>query len=190
MNEVQHIRNQLALERAHATAVANACGAVVESDTGAAAASESLGPFRRACVDYLACALAWFEERDQRLADLIQLRFAAEDPARRGFEEVLARGGRSRDALAKLETACATTVESGTAARQQSWREFREYFNGLWSTRREALEALLVSNTRTGDWRILSGIDADSILEERRRYALVAAQLPSGVTLGMSMERT
>ncbi|MGN6453531.1 MAG: hypothetical protein ACTHL7_10740 [Steroidobacteraceae bacterium] len=188
MNEIQLVRNQLALERAHAIAVANACATALGSDSGAGPMSESLGQFRRASVDYLACVLAWFEERDQRLADLIQVRFSADDPARRGFEEVLTRHGRSRDALARLETACATTGASDTAARQRSWREFREYFNGMWSTRREALEALLASNNRTGDWRILSGIDADSILEERRRFALVAAQLPPGMTLGTAIE--
>jgi len=189
MNEIQLLRNQLALERSHAIAVANACAIAFGSDPGAGPMSESLGQFRRACVDYLACVLAWFEERDQRLADLIQVRFGADDLTRRGFEEVLTRHGRNRDALAKLETACATTAASDTTARQRSWREFREYFNGMWSTRREALEALLASNTRTGDWRILSGIDADSILEERRRFARVAAQLPPGTTLGTAMER-
>ena len=189
MNEVQLIRAQLALERAHASAVANACATVLQSDAGTGPTSDSLGQFHRACVDYLACVLAWFEERDQRLADLIQARFDAADPARRAFEEVLARHGRSRDALAKLETACAASVASGTAGRQQARREFGEYFNGMWSTRRDALEALLASNTRAGDWRTLGGIDADSILEERRRYALVAAQLPPGVTLGTATER-
>jgi len=189
MNEVQLIRAQLALERAHASAVANACATVLQPDAGAGPTSESLGQFRRACVDYLACVLAWFEERDQRLADLIQARFDAADSARRVFEEVLARHGRSRDVLAKLETACAATVASGAAGRQQTWREFAEYFNGTWGTRRDALEALLASNTRAGDWRTLGGIDADSILEERRRYALVAAQVPPGVTLGTATDQ-
>ena len=188
MNEVQLIRNQLALERAHASAVANACATVLQADAAAGPASESLGQFRRACVDYLACVLAWFEERDQRLTELIQARFNAADPARRAFEEVLARRGRSRDALATLEAACAAAA--GTAGRQPGWREFAEYFNGTWSTRRDALEALLSSNTRAGDWRTLGGIDADSILEERRRFALVAAQAPPGVMLGAASDRT
>ncbi|MBV8405597.1 MAG: hypothetical protein JO203_15525 [Gammaproteobacteria bacterium] len=189
MNEIQLIRTQLALERGHATAVANACATVLQADGGAGPTSDSLGQFRRACVDYLACVLAWFEERDQRLADLIQGRFGAADPTRRAFEEALARRGRSRDALAQLEAACADSVAGASAPRQQRWREFGEYFNGVWSTRREALEALLASNTRAGDWRMLGGIDADSILEERRRYALVAAQAPPGVTLGTATER-
>jgi hypothetical protein len=134
-----------------------------------------------------ACVLAWFEERDQRLTDLIPLRFDAEDPARRAFEEVLACGGRNRDALAKLEAACAAAA--GTAGRPAQWREFAEYFNDVWSPRRDALEALLSANTRAADWRTLGGIDADSILEERRRYALVAAEVPSGVTLGAAVAR-
>jgi hypothetical protein len=195
MNELQLIRNQLALERAHASAVANACARVLQSEDPAGPASASLEQFVRACVDYLACVLAWFEERDQRLAELVQARSGAADPPRRAFEEVLGRPGRSREALAKLEAACAATVGTGAvgaaasdAAARQAWREFGEYFNGTWSTRRDALETLLASNTRAGDWRTLGGIDADSILEERRRYALVAAQAPPGVHFGTGAE--
>jgi hypothetical protein len=183
MNEIQLIRNQLALERAHASAVANACATLLLPET-----SESEAQFRRACVEYLACVLAWFEERDQRLADLIQVRFGAADPARRAFEEALARRGRSRDALAKLEVACAGSAGSGAAA-AQAWRDFGEFFNGTWSARRDALDALLAANTRAGDWRAVAGIDADSILEERRRYALVAAQVPPGASLGAATDR-
>lgn len=186
MNELQLIRTQLALERAHASAVANACAMVLQSESAAGPASASLGQFRRACADYLACVLAWFEERDQRLADLVRVRFGAADAARRAFEEALARPGRSREVLAKLEAACAGT--GAAAAARQAWREFGEYFNGTWSARRDALETLLASNTRAGDWRTLGGIDADSILEERRRFALVAAQVPPGVHFGTAAD--
>ena len=189
MNEVQLIRNQLALERAHASAVANACATALQADGGTAAGSDSLAPFRRACVDYLACVLAWFEERDQRLADLLQARFGATDPARRPLEEVLARAGRSREALARLEAACADHPASNVRDRQQRWREFAEYFNGVWSTRRDALDALLAANSRPTDWRTLGGIDADSILEERRRHALVVAQAPPDGPLGAAADR-
>ena len=189
MNEIQLIRSQLALERAHASAVANACATALQADGGAGSGGDSLAPFRRACVDYLACVLAWFEERDQRLADLLQARSGA-DAARRPLEEVLARAGRSREALARLEAACAAQPASSSRDRQQRWREFAEYFNGVWSTRRDALDALLSANPRPTDWRTLGGIDADSILEERRRYALVAAQLPPGVTLAAAPDRS
>jgi hypothetical protein len=183
MNEAQLIRNQLALERGHAGAVANACANALQGDSGAVPTSDALGQFRRACVDYLACVLAWFEERDQRLTDFMETRFKTTDPAGRALAEVLGRRGRSRDALAKLEAACSGTAAPGAAGGQQGWREFAEYFNGLWSTRRDALDALLAANTGASDWRTLGGIDADSILEERRRYAQVCAQLPPGVTL-------
>jgi hypothetical protein len=183
MNEVELIRKQLALERSHVAAVANACAAVMQGDGGAAASGESLAQFRQVCVDYLACVLAWFEERDQRLTDLLKARSSAAEPARRTLEEVLARPGRSRDALAKLEAACAGSA-SGAAGRQQGGREFAEYFNGVWSTRRDALDALLSADSRVTDWRTFGGIDADSILEERRRYAQVSAQVPPGVALG------
>ena len=184
MNEVELIRNQLALERAHAGTVVNACATAMQSDAAAGATPDSLGQFRRACVDYLACVLAWFEERDQRLTDVQQARLRSTDPARHSLEEVLARPGRSREVLAKLEAACAGTTASGSAGRRQGWREFAEYFNSVWSTRRDALDALLSSNSRATDWRTFGGIDADSILEERRRYAQVSSQVPPGVTLG------
>ena len=183
MNEVELIRNQLALERAHVGAVATACANAMQGDAGAFATGESLGQFRRACVEYLACVLAWFEERDQRLTDLLQTGFPSTASTRRAVEEALGRRGRGREALAMLEAACAGTTASGSAGRQ-GWREFAEYFNGVWSTRRDALDALLATNSRATDWRTFGGIDADSILEERRRYAQVCAQLPPDVALG------
>ena len=85
MNEVGLIRHQLALERVHVGAVANACANAMQGDAGTVASGDSLGQFRRACIDYLACVLAWFEERDQRLTDLLQARFAPTDPARRAL---------------------------------------------------------------------------------------------------------
>ena len=187
MNEVELIRNQLALERTHAGAVANACATAMQGDAGAGETGDSLGQFRGACVDYLACVLAWFEERDQRLTDLLQARLRSPDPARSSFEEVLARPGRSREVLAKLEAACAGT-SAGSAARRQGWREFAEYFNAVWSARRDALDALLSADSRATDWRTFGGIDADSILEERRRYAQVRSRVPPGVALDTSAQ--
>jgi hypothetical protein len=185
MNEVEEIRRQLALERSHAGAVANACAALMQADAAAVATGESLAQFRQVCVEYLACVLASFEERDQRLADLLEVRSNATPSARRTLEESLARPGRSREALAKLEAASAGSA-SDRAGWQQGWREFAEYFNAVWSTRRAALDALLGSDSRVTDWRTVGGIDADSILEERRRYAQVCARAPPGVVLGES----
>jgi hypothetical protein len=183
MNEVQLIRQQLALERQHVGAVANAC-ATLAADAPGAPAPETLGQFRRACVDYLACVLAWFEERDQRLAELLQGRSPLAGPPRHAIEQALARRGRSRETLAKLEAACTDSPATSGSAQQQRWREFAEHFNGAWSVRRDAIDALLATHSRVDDWRALGGIDADSILEERRRYARVQAQAPAGLVLG------
>lgn len=174
MNEVQLIRHQLDTQRQHAVEVANACAAALgRAGTAAGAAHQAL---RQACVDYLVCVLAWFEERDQRLADQLRLPHPPGEGPRRAFEEALARHGRSRAALEKLEAACGSS-----AASSDRWREFAQFFNGVWRTRREAIDALLAANQRVSDWRALSGLDADTILEERTRYERVRAALPPGL---------
>jgi hypothetical protein len=185
MNEIQLIRNQLAAERQHASAVANACASALErAATSELTGGSLLAEFQQACVDYLVCVLAWFEERDQRLSDFAHARPGPEDPARRTLEEVLARPGRSREALARLERAVAGAT-AGPRGRDlhESWQEFAQYFNGTWSARREAVDGLLAPNPRAADWRAVAGIDADSMLEERQRYARVCATLPPGVAL-------
>jgi hypothetical protein len=184
MDEIQLIRNQLAAERQHASAVANACAHALERAGTHELAGGSLRQFRQACVDYLVCVLAWFEERDQRLSDFAHACGATADAARRALEEALGRHGRSREALEHLEKAVAGTG-AATAAHgtPQSWQEFAQYFNDMWSTRRDAIDALLAAAFRTTDWRAVAGIDADSILEERERYARVCAALPPGVSL-------
>lgn len=181
MNEIQLIRKQLAGERQRASAVANACATALAGVAADAVTSGSpLAEFREACVEYLVCVLAWFEERDQRLADLLRARLKPEDLVRHTLEEVLACRGRSREALEKLEAAVAGV---GAARGRHGWQEFVQYFDSVWSARRDALDALVAADSRPADWRAVAGIDADSILEERRRYALVCARLPPGLTL-------
>ena len=172
MNELELIRTQLNAERSHAAAVADAGSLVLATQPDAVGALEE---FREACVDYLVCVLAWFEERDRRVAQLAHA-WAPEHPARAALDEVLARPGRSREALEKLEAA----LGSGDGG---DWREFAHFFHAVWSTRRDALDALLGAHARVGDWRTLAGIDADTILEERARYARVRAVAPGGVQL-------
>jgi hypothetical protein len=185
MNEIQLIRSQLTAERQRAGAVANAYVSALQRAEGETApGSSALGEFRQACVDYLVCVLAWFEERDQRLADLAHARHTPADPARGALEEVLARPGRSREALEKLEAACAAGSASGRGnTLKERWLDFARYFGSVWGTRRDGVDALLASSTRVSDWRAVGGIDADSILEERQRYARVCALLPPGVSL-------
>ena len=185
MNEIQHIREQLTAERQHASAVANACTtAFARRNAVALSSGSSLEEFRQACVDYLVCVLAWFEERDQRLTDLRDARPTPADEGQRTLEAALASPGRSREALEKLAAALARTpAPSADSRTQESWREFAQFFNSVWSARRDAIETWLAANPRTTDWRVIAGIDADSILEERHRYARVRAALPAGASL-------
>jgi hypothetical protein len=183
MNEIQLIRAQLQTERTHASAVASTCANTLAHAAPAALASGSpLEEFRQACVDYLVCILAWFEERDRRLSGLINS-WPPEHPTRDALDAALSRRGRSRDALEKLEAAFADAPATGEREGRRLWGEFAHYFNEVWSARRDAVDALLATHARAGDWRTFGGIDADAILEERNRFQRVAHTLPPGATL-------
>jgi hypothetical protein len=170
-SEVQLISGQLELEHRHCAAVARACAGV----PGAPAADfgEAPAPLRQACMDYLVLELTAFEERDQRLAD-----HARAAPGRGGERSALAqalgRRGSSREAL--------TLLEAAVAGRSGGWREFADFCGASWSTRREAIAGSL-GGLSTAEWRALSGIDADSIVQERQAFARVAAALPAGISL-------
>jgi len=189
MNEIGLIRAQLATERRNVGAVAAACATTLARAGPATLPSGSaLDEFRQACVDYLVCVLAWFEERDRRLAALVQ-QLGPAHPARDALDEVLARRGGSREVLEKLEAAFAHVPgPAGAAEGAQAWQEFAQYLGKQWSTRRDALEALLAPLGAT-DWRAFSGIDADGILEERTRLGRVRQTLPAGVTLAATPPR-
>jgi hypothetical protein len=179
MNEIQLIRGQLSAERMHASAVAGACAVAARSTRE----ERFRGEFAQACVDYLVRVLAWFEERDQRAGDLARGR-PGEAASAGALEEALSRPGRSREALEKLERAVAAGSAAAAVDASGLWEDFARYFDGTWSARRDAIDARLAEVLRPVEWRIVAGIDADSILEERRRFARVRAALPAGVALG------
>jgi hypothetical protein len=182
MNEIEIIRSQLAREQSHAAEVAHACAAVLGSRSSAAPASEAAAPFREACVSYLVWALARFEERDQRLAELLGARLTPAGSAAaaraRQLGDLLSRSGRSREALSRLEGALAAADPAGAQAR---WAEFDQFFDSAWAPRRAALEQALAQHLSVEEWRAIGAIDADSILEERERHARVTAHLPAGL---------
>lgn len=163
MNEIQLIRGQLSVERERATTVVQAVAAAL---AGAGAASgEALGELRRTSADYLSWVLTRFEERDQRLRQRYAQR-PGDDPDRRAAEGLLADGGGSAGALERLG--------------QERWPDLARFLTGPWRQRREAVERLLAGNPRVADWRAIGGVDADSILGERQRYARVLQHLPPG----------
>ena len=178
MNEIEIIRSQLTLERSHAAEVANACVAVFGATGRACMPDESAALLREACVSYLVWVLARFEERDQRLSELLAARESPSPAAARQLDELLRRSGGSREALAHLEAALVGAGPDETRAR---WREFARFFNSAWTARRVALEGALAEHLSVADWRAMCAIDADSILDERRRFARVVAQLPAGL---------
>jgi len=176
MNEVELIRAQLSLERRHASDVMRALSAAASRSGDGLASAEA---FRQTGVDYLVWALSRFEEREQTFRDLLRGRANTDDSERRAVESALALSGTSREALAKLETA----LGAASAERVGRWTDFQQFFAGAWSARRDALDKLFAQQATVSDWRTVSGIDADSIFDERGRYARVRAALPAGIEL-------
>jgi hypothetical protein len=212
MNEVELIRGQLTLERQHAAEVARACAsALAAAGSRGTERLASLEAFRQAGVEYLVWMLSRFEEREQVFHDLLRGRFPAEDPNRRAVEAALALPGTSREALAKLETALGATVDSDSAAAPAGdslagrsvapagdslagrsvarWTEFLRFFSGAWSARRDEIDRLFERQAKVTDWRTVSDIDADSIVDERSRYARVKATLPAGIEMSPTASR-
>ena len=186
MNEVELIRAQLSLERQHAFDVARALSA---AGSRTSATANSWQSFRQSGVDYLAWILSRFEEREQTFHDLLRGRAGDDDSERRAVERALQLPGTSREALAKLEAA----LGSGSGTEVESvgrWTEFEQFMAGVWSARRDELDRLFAQQARVTDWRVVSGIDADSIFDERSRYAKVRAALPAGIELPAATARS
>ncbi len=184
MNEIEIIRSQLAVEQLHAAEVVNACAAVFGGIRAIAATSAATALFREACVNYLVWVLARFEERDQTLSELLASR---PSPSASGavanaqhLSSLIARPGTSREALSRLEAALAA---GDSQMAQPRWQEFACFFNSAWAPRRAALEGAVSEHLGVVDLRAVCAIDADSILDERNRYARVVAQLPAGTEL-------
>ncbi|MGH8295261.1 MAG: hypothetical protein ACRETZ_07170 [Steroidobacteraceae bacterium] len=171
MNEIEIIRSQLAVEQSHAADIARACAAQFGAAGGPAASDGAATRFREACVSYLVWVLARFEERDQTLSELL---------AARPLGSLAVQQGTSREALSRLETALAAGEPQAARA---AWREFARFFDSAWMPRRAALEGALAGHSSVADWRAIAAIDADSMLDERHRYARVLAQLPAGIEL-------
>jgi hypothetical protein len=179
VNEVQLIRAQLGRERQHAAEVVRACAdALSGSGPRGSERLAAVEAFRQAGVEYIAWILSRFEERDQVFHDLLRKRFAAEDPNRRAVEAALGLPGSSREALTKLETALRSADSANDA-----WMDFLRFFSGAWSTRRDEIDRLFERQAKVTDWRTVSDIDADSIVDERGRYARVKATLPPGIEI-------
>lgn len=179
MNEVELIRAQLSLERQHAFDVARALSA---AGSRKGASPDGWQSFREAGVDYLVWILSRFEEREQTFRDLLRGRGGDDDSVRRGVESALELPGTSREALTRLEAALVSDSRT-EVERVGRWSDFEQFLTGVWSARRDQLDKLFAQQASVADWRVVSGIDADSIFDERSRYAKVRAALPAGIEL-------
>jgi hypothetical protein len=188
MNEIELIRRQLGVERQHAAAVSRACAnALAAAGSQGCDRLAALEAFRLASVEYLVWILSRFEEREQVFHDLLRNRLPAEDPDRRAVESAFALQGTSREALAKLETALSSTAAADSTATR--WTEFLRFFGGPWSARRDEIDRLFERQAKLADWRTVSDIDADSIVDERNRYARVKATMPAGIDMQTAPSR-
>jgi hypothetical protein len=185
MNEIELIRKQLSVERQHATAVAQACASTLAP--GATAPTASIEPFRATGIEYLGWILARFEERDQVFHDVIRKRSATDDLHRQAVEAALSSPGSNREALTKLEAALGGGADAHTTTLR--WSEFLHFFTGPWSTRRDELDRLLRALAKVTDWRTVSAIDADSIVDERARWARVEATMPTDAEMSSNTLR-
>lgn len=168
MNEIELLRSQLATERRRVREVASACAAAYRAERSIRE-PEALAPLREACTAYLAFVLDCFDRRDERLRELSARRPGGDTS--RALETALRLAGRGSEALATLEAA-----ESA----RESWQALARFIDGPWDTRRGAVEAALGPDTRVAHWRAFSGIDADSIRQERALYARFRAVMPGG----------
>jgi len=163
MNELELIRGQLRAERERVSDIARACAA--------AGATEGL---RQVAVEYLVFVLTRFDERDQRLAE----QWSAQPSS---LDQTIPRQGSSREALARLEAAVAgddDDDDQDNGEQADRWSAFAEFCENPWRLRRDAIDALQQTKLRIADWRTVSFVDADSILEERTRYTRVQGKLP------------
>jgi len=152
VNETQLIRAQLATERAHVREIAAAC-----DQPGDALARH----------DYLRSVLGWFAARDERLEQLLRVPDRLGADARAALASALSDSGDSREALRRLPAPA-----DGSA---REWRQFAQFMTEAWDRRRQRLDALLAQQSAAATWRAIAGIDADSVLEERARYARARA---------------
>jgi hypothetical protein len=185
MNEVELIRAQLSLERQHAFDVARALAAAGARN---GASPDSWQSFRQGSVDYLVWILSRFEQREQTFHDLLRERAGPDNFETRALERALNQPGTSREALTRLEAALGSPSRT-EVERIARWTDFEQFLANVWSARRDALDELFGQQAKVTDWRAVSGIDADSIFDERSRYAKVRAVLPVGIELSAAPSR-
>jgi hypothetical protein len=169
MDELAIIRGQIATERRHLIAVKAACRTALS----AGRATTGVDDFARVAGDYLLYLGRRLLAQDHAHAVLLRPRLASSDAAsHRLLDDLEATLKQLRVALQALE---------GEADRVAGLFDYLEFVDGALAKRRHALEPLLTAHYSIEDWRATASVDADSIIEERERYAACQAAAPPGV---------
>lgn len=185
MNELAFIRAQVATERRHMAAIRSALTAALAPipDTTAASVRDS---FFQVCADYLVYSVGRLNAQDQAHCDQLRPRVPRSDASAHGALEALqARLEQSRAAIGELSQALnarrsGSLDAAGLAAAAERYVAF---YQAVLAPQRHRLSHLLDAHYRIEDWRSASWVDADSVLEERSRYAACIAQRPPGIDI-------
>ncbi len=169
MDELAILRDQVATERRHLAALHKACRTALQAGGHAAGLVDTC----RVAAAYLVYSARRLHAQDQAHCLLLRPRVSRGDATSLALlddlEDTLQR---SRAALRDLESALDPVT--GTRA----WLDF---IDNVLGKRRHSLEHLFREHYTIDDWRASSCVDADSILEERERFAAVCAAFPSGL---------
>lgn len=172
MDELALLREQLALERDHRSAVRNAARAALEARYD----PEHLQAFAVCALDYLLWSGSRGVEQDDSKLRLLRSR----TPSSAAIEHKLL------DSHAPFleEPAKAVLQLKAEGDPVERLRAYLALPESAHSSGRPLPDGALERYLRIEDWRELAGIDADSILEERERFERLRAALPGGVSLG------
>jgi hypothetical protein len=184
VNELEFIRHQVSTERRHMAAVRSACSAALALPAAGRAGTD----FLLACASYLVFVVGRFNAQDQAHCDLLRPRLPADAARDRAtlddLDRTLADSRQALEALAAtLRRREAAPDESEDAALVAGLRSYLSFYSNVLASRRHALQHLFDAHYSVAEWRAASAVDADSILEERQRYARVASLLPDGIAL-------
>lgn len=169
MDELAILRDQVATERRHLEALKKACRAALQAGDDAA----GLGETCRAATAYFLYSARRLHAQDQAHCLLLRPRVPRTDTASHALLDDLEQTlQRSRTALRDLEAS--VDPVAGTRA----WLDF---IDDVLGKRRHGLEHLFRELYTIDDWRASACVDADSILEERERFAAACAAFPPGL---------
>lgn len=168
MDELAILRGQIAAERRHLVAVKAACRAALQDGHQ----TTGLEQFAHACRAYLLYIGRRLLAQDHAHAVLLRPRLPPGDAANHQLlDDLEATLKQLRTALQALEASTAPVA---------GLSDYLAFVDNVLAKRRHSLEPLFAAHYSIEDWRAAAFVDADSIIEERERYAACQAAAPPG----------